>query len=171
MSSNVRAGSSPASSTEKPPKRRLFYLNKLFLIKIKKMKKLLSLLFLFIVSIVFSQENIPYQKPSSEILELVEFERPPSVIYDDDKNYLIFLYRDNYKSIEELSDKELRLAGLRINPRTNIGSRVTYYNDIKIRKFDNRSQDPNPVDGMYSCLLYTSPSPRDVEESRMPSSA
>ena len=25
--------------------------------------------------------------------------------------------------------------------------------------------------GIYSCLLYTSPSPRDVEESRMPSSA
>ena len=24
---------------------------------------------------------------------------------------------------------------------------------------------------MYTCLLYTSPSPRDVEESRMPSSA
>ena len=26
-------------------------------------------------------------------------------------------------------------------------------------------------DSDYSCLLYTSPSPRDVEESRMPSSA
>ena len=25
--------------------------------------------------------------------------------------------------------------------------------------------------GSYTCLLYTSPSPRDVEESRMPSSA
>ena len=25
--------------------------------------------------------------------------------------------------------------------------------------------------GEYTCLLYTSPSPRDVEESRMPSSA
>ena len=25
--------------------------------------------------------------------------------------------------------------------------------------------------GLYACLLYTSPSPRDVEESRMPSSA
>ena len=24
---------------------------------------------------------------------------------------------------------------------------------------------------LYACLLYTSPSPRDVEESRMPSSA
>ena len=27
------------------------------------------------------------------------------------------------------------------------------------------------TDGQISCLLYTSPSPRDVEESRMPSSA
>ena len=28
-----------------------------------------------------------------------------------------------------------------------------------------------PRSDAYSCLLYTSPSPRDVEESRMPSSA
>ena len=27
------------------------------------------------------------------------------------------------------------------------------------------------VDGRYTCLLYTSPSPRDAHESRMPSSA
>ena len=27
------------------------------------------------------------------------------------------------------------------------------------------------LDGTGTCLLYTSPSPRDVEESRMPSSA
>ena len=27
------------------------------------------------------------------------------------------------------------------------------------------------IHGRYTCLLYTSPSPRDVEESRMPSSA
>ena len=29
----------------------------------------------------------------------------------------------------------------------------------------------NAYIGNYGCLLYTSPSPRDVEESRMPSSA
>ena len=29
----------------------------------------------------------------------------------------------------------------------------------------------NDVKGILHCLLYTSPSPRDVEESRMPSSA
>ena len=29
----------------------------------------------------------------------------------------------------------------------------------------------NDIDDLNTCLLYTSPSPRDVEESRMPSSA
>ena len=28
-----------------------------------------------------------------------------------------------------------------------------------------------PIGGIYSCLLYTSPSPRDRQKSRMPSSA
>ena len=31
--------------------------------------------------------------------------------------------------------------------------------------------DPIDIQNYYDCLLYTSPSPRDVEESRMPSSA
>ncbi|MEN8228197.1 MAG: hypothetical protein ABFS38_08590, partial [Bacteroidota bacterium] len=42
------------------------------------------------------------------------------------------LYRDAFKTIAELSQKEVRLAGLRIDPATNIGSRVTYYNNIEI---------------------------------------
>ena len=37
-----------------------------------------------------------------------------------------------------------------------------------VGRFDPK--DPNVATGMV-CLLYTSPSPRDVEESRMPSSA
>ena len=42
-----------------------------------------------------------------------------------------------------------------------------------LRKIINHLIAEN-VNGLYvigSCLLYTSPSPRDVEESRMPSSA
>ena len=39
---------------------------------------------------------------------------------------------------------------------------------IQIR--DVHGVDDNPFD-FETCLLYTSPSPRDVEESRMPSSA
>ena len=39
--------------------------------------------------------------------------------------------------------------------------------DTSNKKELDKSLSENP----YSCLLYTSPSPRDVEESRMPSSA
>ena len=36
------------------------------------------------------------------------------------------------------------------------------------REFD---AEPGPEYGIYTCLLYTSPSPRDRQKSRMPSSA
>ena len=112
------------------------------------MKKLSILFFsLFFISIS-SQENIKYQKPSKEILDLVEFERPPSILYDENKNFMLFLFRDNYKSIAELSAKELRLGGLRIDPKTNIGSRVTYYNNVKIRNLKNQKSEITQVKGL-----------------------
>ena len=112
------------------------------------MKKLHPLLFALITFSLSAQENIKYQKPSKEILNLVEFERPPSVLYDEQKNYMVFIYRDNYKSISDLSEKELRLGGLRINPKTNIGSRVTFYNNVKIKNLKERKGTVNQVKGL-----------------------
>lgn len=83
-----------------------------------------------------AQENVTYQKPSEEILELVDVPLAPYVLLDDEKEHMVFLYRDAYKSIAELSEKEMRLGGLRINPSTNIGSRVTYFNNVKIKAPD-----------------------------------
>ena len=112
------------------------------------MKK--TILLILSITFAFSQENINYQVPSSEIIDLVEYERPPSVTYDSDKNFMLFLYRDNYKSIEELSQKELRLAGLRINPNTNITSRIIYYNNIKIKNLKNKRSEINDIIGIPS---------------------
>ena len=61
---------------------------------------------------------------------------------------MLFLYRDNYKSIEDLSQKELRLAGLRINPKTNIGSRITYYNNIRIKNLKSKNSEINDIVGI-----------------------
>ncbi len=97
------------------------------------MKKLLTLLFLLYLSLGYGQEKLTYQKPSQEILDLVDAPLAPSVLMTHDGKYMVLLYRDYYKSIAELSEKELRLAGLRINPKTNIGSRTNYYNNIKIK--------------------------------------
>jgi dipeptidyl aminopeptidase/acylaminoacyl peptidase len=97
------------------------------------MKKIIFGLILMGVLKTVGQESLTYQIPSKEIYDLVDVSLAPSVVMDDAKNFMIFLYRDTYKSIEDLSSEELRLAGLRIDPKTNIGSRITYYNNLKIQ--------------------------------------
>ncbi|MFN3139047.1 MAG: alpha/beta hydrolase family protein [Allomuricauda sp.] len=86
------------------------------------------------IGFVHAQEKLTYQKPSEEILELVNAPLAPSVLINDEGNYMVLLYRDYYKTIAELSEPELRLAGLRINPKTNIGSRTNYYNNVIVKK-------------------------------------
>ena len=41
---------------------------------------------------------------------------------------------------------------------------------ILVTQKEADTEDPD-ADGLYTCLLYTSPSPRDISGSRMPSSA
>lgn len=104
------------------------------------MKKILLLLLFSLAFKAISQESINYQKPPKEILELVDVPRAPYVLIDDENKYMIFLSRNSYKSIEELSQKELRLGGLRINPLTNIGSRTTYYNNLQVQSIKDNSK-------------------------------
>ncbi|QAA81178.1 S9 family peptidase [Aequorivita sp. H23M31] len=111
------------------------------------MKNLLAtLLFLLISNAFLAQEKLGYQKPPASILELVEVPLAPAVRIDSKGENVILFYRDPYKSIAELSEEELRLGGLRINPKTNIGSRTTYYNNLKVKKTSDK--DPKQVDGL-----------------------
>ena len=75
---------------------------------------------------LFSQENLNYQQPPEEILELVDVDLAPFVSITEDREYMLLIYRKAYKSIAELSETELRLGGLRINPQTSIGSRTRF---------------------------------------------
>ncbi|MBT3383898.1 MAG: S9 family peptidase, partial [Prolixibacteraceae bacterium] len=99
------------------------------------MKKITTLILLtFSIYVGFSQVDITYQKPPKEILEMADAPLAPSVQIDDKNENIVLLHRNKYKSIEELSETELRLAGLRINPVTNIGSRTSYYNNVTLMK-------------------------------------
>ncbi|MCF6239919.1 MAG: prolyl oligopeptidase family serine peptidase [Bacteroidales bacterium] len=100
----------------------------------------ISILMLYFSPVVSAQENLEYQKPPKEILDLVDVPSAPSVLLDNKGEYMILRYRDRYKSIAELSEKELRLGGLRINPQTNIGSRTTYYNNITVKKLLSKEE-------------------------------
>lgn len=97
------------------------------------MKKILICSFLFTAILGYSQENVTYKLPPKEILELADAPTTPSLQMDSQGEVIVFLYRSRFKTIAELSEKELRLGGLRINPITNIGSRQTYYSDLKVR--------------------------------------
>lgn len=97
------------------------------------MKTSLFYLFLFVTTLSFGQENLTYQKPPQSILELAEAPLAPSIQIDSKGKNIVFLYRSNFKSIEELSETEMRLGGLRINPVTNIGSRTRYFINLKVR--------------------------------------
>ena len=59
-------------------------------------------------------------------------------------------------------------VGLIINKRLDDMLSSQIYSDLN-RKTDANLNRHSPL--YIGCLLYTSPSPRDVEESRMPSSA
>lgn len=120
------------------------------------MKRLfIATLFVFAVSITVAQENVDYQKPSKEILDLVDVPLAPSVLLDDEQHFMLLIYRDAYGSIEELSQEELRLGGLRINPKTNIGSRTRYYNNIKIRDLKNGDAQAKQVSGLPEKPMLT----------------
>ncbi|MBD0823833.1 alpha/beta hydrolase family protein [Aestuariibaculum marinum] len=96
------------------------------------MKKFLFYCFLVTGLSIHGQENLTYQKPSKEILELATAPLAPSIRIDSKGENMVFLYRSNFKSIATLSETEMRLGGLRINPKTNISSRERYYNNIKV---------------------------------------
>lgn len=89
---------------------------------------------------LFAQENLTFQKPSAEILALADYQRAPSVSMDSKKEWMLLSYRDTYKSLEDLSQDEMRLGGLRINPVTHISSATTFINNLKVRRITGKEE-------------------------------
>lgn len=104
------------------------------------MKIKLTICLLAFLNFYDAQENITYQKPSAEILKLADYQRPPSVLMNSKKDWVVFTYRPTYKTLEDLSQNEMKLGGLRINPVTNISSSMTYSNNLKIRKINDKNE-------------------------------
>lgn len=87
---------------------------------------------------MIGQENITFQKPSQEILQLADYERAPSVSLSSNKEWMVLMYRNTYKTLQDLNQEEMRLGGLCINPITNISSTTTFINNIKVKKVSDK---------------------------------
>lgn len=112
------------------------------------MRIIICLCFFFGAQWLHGQLNLDYQKPPKDILDLVDVDLAPTVWMDDDRDYMLMRERNAFKSITELSEKEMRLGGLRINPKTNTGSRTRYYNNVRVRYLKSDNQTAVDVSGL-----------------------
>lgn len=122
------------------------------------MKYKFILPFFLLFSTVNAQENITFQTPSPEILELADYTRPPIVRISPDKQWMLLMNRPTYKSLDELGQEEIRLAGIRINAKTKISSTETYYNTLQLKSIDGKTDyqvDGLPENPLISNLQFS----------------
>ncbi|MBK6964644.1 MAG: S9 family peptidase [Bacteroidales bacterium] len=98
--------------------------------------KRLILLLMTISGIANAQTSQSFQLPPAEILELADITPRPSIRIDSRNETMIMLDRLAFKTLEELAEEEVKLAGIRINPQTNGQSRTTYNYGIKVLKIE-----------------------------------
>lgn len=103
---------------------------------------LLFTIYMLGISFLYSQEGLTYQAPPDAIRDLVNAPQTPAVYINATGDWMILLERPGYPSIEELAQPELKLAGIRINPRTNGPSRSSSYNGLTFINISENSQLP-----------------------------
>ncbi len=69
-----------------------------------------------ISGIANAQTSQQYQLPPKEILELADIKPRPVVRIDSRNTTMVMLDRLAFKTLEELAEEEVKLAGVRINP-------------------------------------------------------
>ena len=78
--------------------------------------------------------DLTFQQPPPAIVELIDAELPPLTVVDPTARHFVLLRRPSYKSLAELAEPELRLAGLRLNPRNHNRSRTSYALGVEVRE-------------------------------------
>jgi len=100
----------------------------------------LTLSFLFLALIFtnvqvnsFAEEGSRYKLPPQVVVDIIDAQATPLVRISPDKNWMLIQEQPDLPSIEELSQPELRIAGIRINPATNGPSRSRFYTSLKLK--------------------------------------
>lgn len=102
----------------------------------------LSFLFLGLSTQVLAQDDLVYQVPPKAIEDLVNAPQTPAVSINATGDWMILLERPGYPSIGELAQPELKIAGIRINPRTNGPSRSYSYNGLTFKSIADNKEIP-----------------------------
>lgn len=77
-----------------------------------------------------------YQLPPGALQAIVDAPRPPRLLLSPQRDLAAFLQTPALPGIAEVAQPELKLAGIRINPRTYSSSRASFVNDLWLRPVD-----------------------------------
>ncbi|TGE13971.1 alpha/beta hydrolase family protein [Hymenobacter elongatus] len=88
---------------------------------------------LWFCSLASSAQDLMYQTPPKAIAALADAPSTPRVSVSSNGQWMVLLDNQDMPTIADLSQPELRLGGLRINPKTNGPSRVIYSTKIRLK--------------------------------------
>jgi dipeptidyl aminopeptidase/acylaminoacyl peptidase len=86
-----------------------------------------------------------YLLPPKEIVEILDAPPPPQVYVSPTRDVLALVERDSMPPIRELAQPMLRLAGVRINPRTNGPHRARFARAITLKGVADGTERRVPV--------------------------
>jgi dipeptidyl aminopeptidase/acylaminoacyl peptidase len=86
-----------------------------------------------------------YQRPSAEILQVLDAPPPPAVVVSPTRDFILLVHSSRYPPIADVAAPMLRLAGLRIDPRTNGPHLPPRVNGISILSIADGKERPIPM--------------------------
>lgn len=93
-----------------------------------------ALLFLVMSAVATAHAEQTYQRPPREILEVLDAPAIPSMIPSPNAQWLVMATPLRYPPVSDLAEPQLRLAGVRINPRTNGIHGAFYWVGLTVKK-------------------------------------
>jgi hypothetical protein len=89
-------------------------------------------LFLSIAALGLPAAAKGYRLPPQEVVDIVTADPAPFVGFSPDNQWMVWTHRDALPSIQDVSRRMLRLAGMRIDPVTNGRFRTSYNRGFEI---------------------------------------
>lgn len=80
-----------------------------------------------------AQEDVAYKVPPKTISDMLLAKPAPNVSVDEKAQWMLLSEVSTYPSVEELAQPELKIAGLRINPKNYAPSRQNFINNLYLK--------------------------------------
>ncbi len=98
-----------------------------------------------------------YELPPPEVVSIIDAAPPPSVSFSPDGQWMLLIERSAMPSIDDVSRRMLRLAGMRIDPAANSRFSTNFNRSISVRKTEGNDLLPVnlPADSKISGVNWS----------------